>query len=266
MTYEQPDKREGAPSFTDGNDLFAHDLATSIQETFYAYGNRNTDDNRSAQAHMGPSEIGSPCDRRIAMSLMGVPPVNPGGDGFAAWVGTQGHRGMADIYEWADGRSGRFAVETPLNFPSKLVPRGTGDLLDRRLRCFVDWKFMGNWSLKKLMQHGPSDTYRVQIHTYAYGATVRGEKVERVAIVGMPRQGAKLSELFVWSEPYDKTVALDALARVEAIARDVKVWSVGTNQDTASVIERFQVADDCRYCPNHLPKSTDLSHGCNGKA
>src|SRR5207302_6873636 len=58
-----------------------------------------------------------PIYRRLAMSLLGMRPVNPGGDGFAAWLGTQGHRGMADIYEWADGRSGRFAVETPLNFP-----------------------------------------------------------------------------------------------------------------------------------------------------
>lgn len=240
---------------TRANDQFGNDLSVSIREIFYAYGTRDTSDNRSAQRHLGPSEIGTPCDRRIALSLSGQRPVNPGGDGYAAWLGTQGHRGMADIYEWADGRSGRYAVETPLNFPSKLVPRGTGDLLDRKLRCFVDWKFMGTWSLKHLREKGPSDTYRVQIHTYAYGATQRGEKVDRVAIVGMPRQGATLDDMFVWSQPYDKSVAESALKRVAEI---------GKQMDGGGTPGDFDTADDCRYCPFHLAKSKDLSHACCG--
>lgn len=185
--------------------------------------------------------------------------VNPGGDGFAAWLGTQGHRGMADIYEWADGRQGRFAVETPLNFPSKYVPKGTGDLLDRKLRCFVDWKFMGTWSLKKLRTSGPSATYRAQVHTYAYGAWTRGEKVDHVAIVGMPRQGASLDDMYVWSEPYDRTVAEVALERVNKIADYLA--APGTN---AEKVKSFATADDCRYCPFFLPGSSDLNHACCG--
>lgn len=198
------------------------------------------------------------------MSLMGVAPVNPGGDGFPAWLGTQGHRGMAEIYEYADGGSGRYAVETRLSFPSKLVPRGTGDLLDRRLRVFVDWKFMGTWALKKLRDTGPSDTYRVQIHTYGLGAVTRGERVDRVAIVGMPRQGNSLDELFVWSEPFDKAVGEAAIARVEAIHKRTFGWA--TRGTIAEAVAGFGIASDCRYCPFHLPKSTDLGHACNGKA
>lgn len=191
--------------------------------------------------------------------------VNPGGDGFAAWLGTQGHRGMADIYEWADGRSGRFAVETPLNFPSKLVPRGTGDLLDRKLRCFVDWKFMGTWSLKALRTSGPKPTYRTQVHTYAYGAAQRGEKVDQVAIVGMPRQGASLDEMYVWSEPYQSQIAINALARVSAIGVRIGIENTGT-VSKAEVVKSFDVAKDCTYCPFHLAGSSDLNHACDGKA
>src|SRR5690606_22850826 len=66
----------------------ARDLATRIKETFYAYSNRKTKDNRSAQTTLGPSEIGTPCDRRLALTVMGAAPVNPGGDGWAAFVGT----------------------------------------------------------------------------------------------------------------------------------------------------------------------------------
>ena len=250
--FSQP---AGNPEFGNGNNQFSHDLSVSIREIFFAYDNRSAENNRSAQRHLGPSEIGTPCDRRIAYSLSGHRPTNPGGDGYAAWVGTQCHRGMADIYEWADGKSGRFDTETPLNFPSKLVPRGTGDLLDRKLRCFIDWKFMGTWSLKSLRDKGPSPTYRVQIHTYAYGAAQRGEKVDRVAIVGMPRQGASLDEMHVWSEPYDESIARKALTRVAEIGKEM---------DGGSTPADFDTADDCRYCPFHLPKSTDLGHACCG--
>lgn len=258
MAYEHPDR-----NFPTGNDQFANDLSVSIREVFYAYGIRDSSDNRSAQRHLGPSEIGTPCDRRLAMELSGVRHVNPGGDGWPAWLGTQGHRGMADIYEWADGRQGRFAVETPLNFPSRQVPKGTGDLLDRKLRCFVDWKFMGTWSLRKLRQSGPSSTYRTQIHTYAYGASQRGEKVERVAIVGLPRQGTSLDELYVWSEPYDQLVAVEALLRVQRIADELPDICPPGERDAR--LREFSTADDCRYCPFHLPGSSDLNHGCGGR-
>lgn len=251
MVYETADR-----NFPTGNNQFAHELSISIKEIFYAYGIRDSSDNRSAQQHLGPSEIGTPCDRRLAMQLLGIRHVNPGGDGFAAWLGTQGHRGMADIYEWADGRQGRFAVETPLNFPSRLVPRGTGDLLDRKLRAFVDWKFMGTWSLRKLRTSGPSPTYRAQVHTYAYGAVQRGEKVAKVAIVGMPRQGTSLDDMYVWAEDYDPSVAEAALERVQAVQEQL---------ETGRQLADFDIADDCRYCPFHLTKSSDLNHACNGR-
>lgn len=263
---EATEKAEKNSNFAkDGNDQFAHDLATTIRETFHGYNNRHSDDNRSAQVHMGPSEIGASCDRRIAMSLMGIPPVNYTGDGLAAWVGTQSHRGMAEIYEHANGNSGRFAVETRLNFPSKLVPKGTADLLDRKLRVIIDWKWMGYWSLKKLIESGPSETYQVQAHVYAYGAIVRGEKVDRVAIVGMPRQGSSLDEMFVWSAPYDKAIAEAALKRVEDINDRIRA-DMADGIDRADSLQALPIdSGSCKYCPHYLTKSSDLSHACNGR-
>ena len=231
------------------------EIATRVKETFYAYNNRKADDNRTAQVHLGPSEIGTPCDRRLAMALMGRPHVNPGGDGWAAWVGTQGHLGMATIYEWANADSGRYAVEMPLTFPSLLVPKGTGDLLDRVLAVFIDHKFMGKWSLAKLRTEGPSATYRTQVHTYAYGAKQRGEKVKHVAIIGFPREGASLDDLYVWTEPYDRSVAVSALARVEKLSNVVA---------TGVPIDRFPMAPDCSWCPYHLSGSTSPEYGCKG--
>ncbi len=154
----------------------AKELATKIQETFYSYSNRKTKDNRSAQTTLGPSEIGTPCDRRLAMSLMNVAPVNAGGDGWAAFVGTCTHVGMAEIYTFADAGTGRYAVELPVFLGVPTVPRGTTDLLDRRDGTVIDWKVMGTYSLKKFKAEGPSDTYRTQAHGYALGAEQHKQK------------------------------------------------------------------------------------------
>lgn len=260
--FQQPsNKRKGKDEPKPMTGLAA-EIAARLKETFYSYDNRRTSDNRSAQTHLGPSEIGTPCDRRLAMSLMQIPAVNPG-DGWAAFVGTCIHAGLADMFVWANAGSGRYAVEMPLEFPSALVPKGTGDLLDRVLLVFVDHKGMGRWSRKKLKTKGPSETYRVQVHVYGYGARLRGEKVEYVAIVGWPRDEATLDDLYVWVEKYDPQVARDALARVDAIAERISSTKTGNNYQIAA---GFSTADDCRWCPHHMPGATDLSNGgCNGR-
>jgi hypothetical protein len=244
------------------NNQFSHDLFVSVKELFYAYDQRQSSDNRSAQTHIGPSEIGTPCDRRIAMKFMGIPPVNEGGDGFAAWLGTQGHRGAADLFRWAGGVSGRFSVETPLIYLSSAMPGGTADLLDRRYRVLIDHKFMGHWSLKHLRDIGPSETYRVQVHTYGYGARLAGEFVSHVALIGWPRQGASLDEMYVWSEPYDEQIAVKGLARIEGIAAYVDSHQADTQPE--EIISSLNTAKDCTYCAYHLTHSHDLARACPG--
>lgn len=231
---------------------FALEIAARMREIFYAYTSRL---DRNTQTTLGPSEIGTPCDRRLAMSLLKVPPVNPGGDNWASFVGTCVHVGLADMLVWANGGTGRFATEVPLKFPSTRVPRGTTDALDRVLMMAIDHKLMGQWSLNKL-HDGPSRTYRVQLHTYAHGLRLAGEKVDHVALIGWPRTGSDLSDLWVWTEEYDPTVARDAFKRVHQI---------GQNVDSGHPWRSFPVANDCRYCPFHLPDG-DNTYGCNGKA
>jgi hypothetical protein len=234
-------------------------LVSELKQMFFHYNNRPSSDNRSAQRHLGPSEIGTPCDRRLALSLTDFPKVNPGGDGWAAFVGTCVHAGVAEMLEWADAGSGRYGVEVPLEFPSVHVPRGTGDELDRVLLCFIDQKMMGGWSLDKLKSEGPSQTYRVQVQTYAYGARLRGEKVESVAIVGWPRDQSTLDDLYAWTEPYDPSIARNALTRVDSIAERI---------ESGVLPAEFPIADDCRYCPFNMPDSKPLKEGgqgCNGR-
>jgi hypothetical protein len=263
LVFLQPPAYEGPERGEPMGDL-AKELATKIKETFYAYSNRKSVDNRSAQTTLGPSEIGTPCDRRLAMSLIGVPAVNAGGDGWAAFVGTCTHEGMAEVYTFADAGTGRYAVELKVQLGSAVVPRGTTDLLDRRDGTIVDWKVMGAYSLKKFKLEGPSPTYRTQAHVYGYGVERSGEKVRNVAIVGLPRAGSSLDEMHIWTEKYDRRLAVDALQRVERIAKDAFEQGSGPRSQM-DVARDFPAGDDCRYCPFFLKKDEDMERGCPGK-
>lgn len=240
----------------------ALEIAASVKEMFHGYSNRQE---RSQQATLGPSEIGSPCDRRLAMSLLRLPPVNPGGDNWAAFVGTCTHAGLAEMLVWADAGSGRYAPELPLTFPSEHVPFGTTDLVDRRRECVMDWKVMGSWSLNKLRTEGPGPTYRVQAHTYALGAKLAGEAVKGVAVVGMPREASSLDDMYVWYEPYQPKLAQDAIARVDRIAE--LVISNGDPDADGMTAHNFPIDNsDCKYCPYHMPGAVTSEGGkCNGR-
>lgn len=240
------------------------EIAVRLRETFYAYTNRDHSSNRSAQRTLGPSEIGSPCDRKIAMKLLGVKPVNPQ-EGWAPFVGTAVHVSLAEMFEWANGGgsgSGRYHTEIPVELPSELVPRGTLDLYDGVLYMVDDHKLMGRWSLDKLIQGGPSETYRVQLHTYGLGAERAGFKVKEVALIGWPRQESSLDKLYVHVEKYDRKIAEEAIARVERIANRI----AGTRGP--SVMEQartFPAGDDCKWCPFHLRGDKRFQRGCPGK-
>lgn len=260
--FEAPPRLKLAESMSDRG----KEIAARLRETFYAYTNRNSSDNRSAQKTLGPSEVGSPCDRQIAMKLLGVEPVNPQ-EGWAPFVGTAVHAELARMFDWANGGgSGRYVTEMRVSFGNPLVPYGTLDLLDRVLFMVDDHKLMGRWSLDQLIQKGPSETYRKQIQVYGLGAELAGEKVKEVAIIGWPRQESSLDKLYVHVEKYDRKIAQAALDRVARIAEDV----AGLNQPAVangpmSVARQFPAGDDCKWCPFHLKGDKEMKRGCPGK-
>ena len=257
--FEIPERIRLADSMSDRG----KEVAARLKETFYAYVNRNSSDNRSAQRTLGPSEIGTPCDRQLAMKLLGITPTNPQ-EGWAPFVGTAVHRELADMFEWANGSgSGRYQVEIPVHFGSSLVPCGTLDLYDGVLYMVDDHKLMGRYSLDKLIQKGPSDTYRIQVQTYGLGAEQAGFKVREVAIIGWPRQESNLDKLYVHVEKYDKKVALDAIARVERLAREVQ-GRMATGAQPMEAARQFQGGDDCKWCPFHLKGDKKMERGCPG--
>lgn len=273
--FSQPAGPRSEEPAQEMNDL-GKELTARLKEMFYAYDNRRSADNRSAQVTMGPSEMGTPCDRRLALSFLRMPPVSPGGDGWAAFVGTCIHEGLARMFLWANAGTGRFAVETPLTFDSEVVPKGTADLIDRTLFMLDDHKCQGRWSRNKLKSVGPIPTYRVQAHVYAHGARQRGERIDHVAIISWPRDESTLDDLYVWTEPYRPDIVKAAFERVEGISGLAEskmeeltgILPLGTPeiQIKARVGGTFNIdSESCRFCPFYLPNARSITEGCNGK-
>ena len=262
--YEQPSKLAAAITQAVPMNELELQIAAMFKEIFYQYTNRT---GRSAQKELGPSEIGTPCDRRLVMMLMKMPHVNPGGDGWAAFRGTQVHRGLAEMFEWADAGKGRFATEVSVSLPSDLVPHGTADLLDRVLLMVDDHKVQSQWAQDALRVKEMSETYRVQLHVYAYGARMRGEEIERVALISWPSDRPDLDGLYVKSEPYDPEIARAALKRVSDLQASIDISRERGLTDATIAVAALMVPDGCKWCPfyQHDAKDGLGQGGCNGR-
>lgn len=176
---------------------------------------------RSLQKKIGPSEMGIECSRAILHKLAFTPEPARG----PAWkpqVGTALHdqqerwfqaaaaKGAAEENRWLCEQSvvvGQIGGEDH---------KGSTDLFDSWGHAVGDWKFVGQSMLKHYKSKGPSQQYRTQAHLYGRGWALEGWKVDLVMIFFIPRDG-ELTDSLVWSEPYDESVALNALSRMNQL-------------------------------------------------
>lgn len=214
---------------------------------------------RSLQKIIGPSEIGNPCDHCIAAKLAGWKKQEYGIP-WASTIGTGGHllfETFFNRYEAAhSGRRHRFLTEAPV-MVGRIQGReiwGSTDLLDTVTGMTVDWKFVGEASLKKYRQ-GPSQQYRVQAHLYAKGWNDAGIPVKHVSIYFLPRTRSRMSEGFWWTEPYNPEIAWKALARVNRIAFNVELeGEVGDQYEYITSLPRAEGCWDCKKYADYKPK------------
>lgn len=224
---------------------------------------------RSKQVALGPSEVGEACVRKLVYKLHDWPVANTTQDPWASILGTALHAWMAELFEarntpMADGRP-RYKVEERVTV--RVNPNGSGelagssDLYDRLTGTTWDWKLTGVTSLNKYRRNGPKPEYRAQAHLYGLGQENAGEQPKRVAICFLPRH----HELhpYVWSEPYDRQRALDALARLDTIHQLIQQLDPESHPENWSLIPTDAQAT-CAWCPWFQPGSTDLTVGCPG--
>lgn len=217
---------------------------------------------RGLQKALGPSDLGTPCTRRLGYALAGVEPVNPRGGAWRPTIGTA-------VHAWLEGALtahndahtvDRFYLEERVHVGDVGgVPiTGSCDVYDRILATVVDWKVVGVTALKRYRKAGsPGDAYRRQVHLYGRGFRNAGLPVDHVSVLFLPNNG-ELSDAYHWTEPYDEALALDTLTRANGVASAVA--AAGT-----AVLPLLPTANaHCTYCPAFCADSTDLAVGCPG--
>lgn len=217
---------------------------------------------RTLQKRIGPSEVGGGCDKQIALKLYGAPKVNTGGDPLPSIVGTGAHAELEKFVQRANVALGR--TRWLPEFPVTVRPglSGTSDLIDLDERRIWDWKLPSTSRLGHYRRHGPSRVYRVQAHLYGRGARNAGIDIEHVGIIFLPR-GGMLADAQEWTEPYDDSLVESALARLDDLQ------AVADTIDTdPSLLDALAVdADDCFFCSfrSATPTSPLQCAGANPK-
>ena len=210
---------------------------------------------RHLQVELGPSEIGHPCTRHLAYALTNPEPVprcNPQWDPLPSIIGVATHTWLQSAAELANTELGRdrWLAETKV-YPADWL-HGSCDLFDIDSGTVIDWKLPGVNQFSILRAH-MSPVYKVQAHLYGRGFQRMGYEVKTVAIMLLPR-GGMLSSAKLWSEPYDEQLALDAMARRQLIAEQLKVFDVHAHP------ERFEWfrkdGYQCVFCPWFSPRPT----------
>jgi hypothetical protein len=210
---------------------------------------------RSLQRRIGPSEVGSPCTRRLGYKLAGVKPVNTGGgDPWASFVGTATHAELEAVFKGKHG----WATEVRVKVDDELELAGSCDLI--RLTggvTVIDHKVVGTTTMRKARAQGPAGYYVTQANLYAHGLIAAGVPVEWVAICYWPRSG-RLADTYVWLQAYDQAVADAGLERLALLKKIVA--TAGT-----SALPMLPTAEHyCDSCDFYRPGSDDLTVACGG--
>jgi hypothetical protein len=238
-----------------------HPLKAELTEIIRWFENSSP---RSLQAAIGPSEIGVDCLRRIAYKVTGVPVANTDGDPWFAIIGTAVHDWLAeaiDTYQKAVLGRGkdnpRFHLEKRVTITAdENGVSGSTDAFDIDHGRVIDHKVVGNDNLKKYRDNGPSNQYRIQAHLYGKGWEDAGYQVNEVVIVFYPRSNY-LDQMHVWSEPYDRQVALAALSRLDTVRQMAAVLPIGLIPPTTDMA-------GCTWCDFYRPGGPADASGCPG--
>ena len=173
---------------------------------------------RSAQASIGPSEIASPCDYCVGRALCRKYPeywweATPyrGDHSHKAWIGTAIHEKLDRDHPHGEHEERLFIHHL----------EGYGDIYGHsdlyQEDTSVDYKTRDLNVIDEIRLDGPKSSEVYQIFMYAYGQELAGRDVKDVMVVYIPRDTNDPDEVEFVVAPYDRRVALKALARLEEI-------------------------------------------------
>lgn len=224
---------------------------------------------RSIQQTLGPSELGTPCRRQIAMKLAGIERQERGGVPWAPMCGTAVHSLMESVLEAENERLGRprWVIEETVRLDDELT--GHGDAYDSDHALVIDWKYTGTTARRKASRRTVPNAdlvsmdYRVQAHLYGLGHENAGRPVRHVRLVMLARSH-DFRESVEWTEEYRPDIALDAMTRFYATRDQVVNLDAATHPERLAAIEATP-GDACKWCPFQRPGPEVDATGCIGK-
>lgn len=225
------------PALTGG---LARTIETDLRDLARAYEDSR---DRSQQTAVGPSGIGNPCTRCLARQVLGLTVTRDFDDPWCRIIGTAVHAWLADAAEHSNATAGEqwYQTETRVHPHPDVMPKGgNADLYDVLHKTVIDHKIVGVKQLQKYKLNGPGAQYRIQAHVYGLGFRRTGAAVEHVAVAFWQR-GGRLSDLYVWTEPFDAQIALDAINRYRTIADQAK--AIGP-----AILPHLPAHPDCWDC------------------
>ena len=208
---------------------------------------------RSQQTDIGPSDLSSPCSRKLGYQILGTPKVTADTVNLAAWVGTQVHGGMEAALKGNPDWLTEQRVGVDLR--NGIILRGSLDAYHKPSKTVVDWKSVGPSALQRYRAQSP-DNYLTQVSIYGLLAVLSGRmSVENTAIVYVPRNGT-LADIHVDTHPWDQDRADQAIKRLEALHAATAAGP--------TILPLLPTADDCRFCGWWSPNSDRPEIGCPG--
>lgn len=164
---------------------------------------------RSKQTQIGPSELGG-CRRKVWYRLNDQPETNQNELKLAAIMGTAIHASIEDAIRTVDPKGEKYWVETSVEYSGM---KAHIDLFIPESGDVVDWKTVK----KSNLSYFPSAQQRWQVQVYGYLLDKSGKgKVRTVNLVAIARDGDE-RDVVVHSEPYDPSIAEEALNWLSAI-------------------------------------------------
>lgn len=230
---------------------------------------------RSRQTRLGPSELGTPCQRQIAMKLAGVP--RQPEDKRPPWAPMQGtamHGLMEEALRFHNTQLGRerWIVEEKLvvdpGLPDVDPITGHGDAFDVDHGMVVDWKYVGVTALREVKRKTvPNEQlvkpeYRVQAHLYGRGHERAGRDVRYVRLVFLARSH-DYADSAEWTEPYDRDIAFRAIDRYYATVQLLIDLNLAANPGLWAVVPAVP-GKACDWCPFRRVGGPADATGCPG--
>lgn len=227
---------------------------------------------RSQQVALGPSELGTPCQRQIAMKLAGVPRQPEPKPPWAPMQGVSIHGLMEDILAFHNGQLGRdrWGIETDLVIDADGEIPGHGDAYDGDHEMVIDWKYVGSTALAKVkrrqipLEQLVSQEYRVQAHLYGYGHWRLGRNVKWVRLVLLARSH-DYDDSREWTERYRPEIATWAVNRYYDTKALVEALPLKSNPDLWANVPAAPSDDACKWCEFNRPGPVDGT-GCPGNS